>query len=68
MYIYDACVFVSKIAAGMGRAGDSYGNNIVSTVEDKTRTIVYTGELENPSTWRKLSEYERQVKVLDQRI
>ena len=36
-------------------------------IEDNTRTIVYAGELENQSTWKKLSECDKQSKVLDYR-
>ena len=67
VYINNECVFGSEIPAGMGIAGDGYGNNIVLTADDNTRTIVYTGELEDPSTWKKLNEHDRQVKVLDYR-
>ena len=44
-------VFGKEIRAGMGIVGDSYGNKVVLTAEDNTSTIIYAGELEDPSTW-----------------
>ena len=65
VYINNEYVFGKEIRAGMGIVGDSYGNKVVLTAEDNTSTIIYAGELENPSTWKKLKEYDKQLKVLD---
>ena len=65
VYMNNEYVFGKEIPAGMGIVGDSYGNKVVLTAEDNTSTIIYAGELEDPSTWKKLKEYDKQLKVLD---
>ena len=67
VYINNEHVFGMEIPSGMGIVGDSYGNKVVLTAEDNTSTIIYAGELEDPSTWKKLKEYDKQLKVLDYR-
>ena len=57
-------VFGKEVPAGMGIQGDSYGDNIVLTAEDNSRTIIYSGELDDPSTWKQYKEYDKQVKVI----
>ncbi|WMT50601.1 MAG: prolyl oligopeptidase family serine peptidase [Ferroplasma sp.] len=64
VYINNKKVFWDKVPAGMGIKLDNYGDRVVLTAEDNTKTIVYTGELDDPSTWKKLSEYDKQVKIL----
>ena len=67
VYVDGKYVFGREIPAGLGIVGDSYGNKVVLTAEDNKRTIIYRGELEDPSTWKKFTEYDKQVKVLDYR-
>ena len=65
VYVDGKYVFGREVPAGLGIVGDSYGNKVVLTAEDNKRTIIYTGELEDPSTWKKFREYDKQLKVLD---
>ena len=65
VYVDGKYVFGREVPAGLGIVGDSYGNKVVLTAEDNTSTIIYAGELEDPSTWKKLKEYDKQLKVLD---
>lgn len=64
VYFNNKYVFGKEIPAGMGIQGDSFGDTIVLTVEDNSRTIIYTGNLNNPSTWKQFREYNKQVKVM----
>ena len=57
-------VFGKEIPAGMGIQGNSYGDNIALTAEDNSRTIIYLGKLDTPSTWKLYKEYDKQAKVL----
>ena len=57
-------VFGKEIPAGMGIQGNSYGDNIALTAEDNSRTIIYLGKLDTPSTWKLYKEYDKQAKVI----
>ena len=67
VYIEKKYVFGREIPAGFGIVAETFGSKVVLTAEDNKRTIIYTGELNDPSTWKKFREYDKQLKVLDYR-
>ena len=67
VYFNNECVFGKEIPAGFGIVAESYGNKVVLAAEDNTRTIIYTGELNDSLTWKKFREYDKRLKALGYR-
>ncbi len=60
-------VFGKDMKPGMYISGDAYNGKIIINVSDEASSAIYTGDIDNPKSWKLFKNYSNVVKVLGYR-
>jgi len=57
-------IFGNNIKPGMSISGDVYNDKVIINVSDETSSVIYTGNIKDPESWKILKNYDNDVKIL----